>query len=249
MVRPFFFRLDSNRLASAGGRCRVHGCRESCASTELRHRPLRKAEGKNRPSARSCACPPAPRSSSGTNLMRDADMWRCPPISRCRVCRLSTARRQWRRWGRRGSRYRNSVRAVSLHPAALSPTNSAAGSHTGGHSCAGGRRLREAGSKPGMREHRSRGSAVVQGLSFHGMRVSVSALGHWLAMRSRVWVSQTVGSTLFILQVSRRVAMVAAAIRAGEEAVLAGDGPGPDGALGGVGAELDQAVGQEALTA
>jgi hypothetical protein len=41
------------------------------------------------------------------------------------------------------------------------------------------------------------------------MRASISALGHWLAMRSRVWVSRAVGSTLFILQVCRRVAMVA----------------------------------------
>lgn len=31
------------------------------------------------------------------------------------------------------------------------------------------------------------------------MRTSILALGHWLAMRSRVCVSQAVGSTLFIL--------------------------------------------------
>jgi hypothetical protein len=41
------------------------------------------------------------------------------------------------------------------------------------------------------------------------MRAPILALGHWLAMRSRVCVSQAVGSTLFILQVCRRVAMVA----------------------------------------
>lgn len=54
-----------------------------------------------------------------------------------------------------------------------------------------------------------RGVEAVQGLWFQGMRASISALDHWLAMRPRVWVSHAAGSTLFILLVCRRVAMMA----------------------------------------
>ena len=40
------------------------------------------------------------------------------------------------------------------------------------------------------------------------MRSSILALGHWLAMRSSVWASHAIESTLFNLQVCRRMAMV-----------------------------------------
>lgn len=36
---------------------------------------------------------------------------------------------------------------------------------------------------------RKREAETVQALKFQGMRALISALGHWLAIRSRVWVS------------------------------------------------------------
>lgn len=46
-----------------------------------------------------------------------------------------------------------------------------------------------------------------QAWSFHGMRASILLLGQSLAMRTRVWVNQAFGSTLFIFAVCRSVAI------------------------------------------
>lgn len=70
-------------------------------------------------------------------------------------------------------------------------------------------------------------------------------------MRSRVWVSQASGSTLFIFAVCSSVVMVAQvrpppSLPAKSEFFLVID-LWPDGALDDVGVELDAAVGQDAL--
>ena len=45
------------------------------------------------------------------------------------------------------------------------------------------------------------GTVHSAGLKFHGISVSMSLLGHRLAIRSRVCFAQALGSTLFILHV------------------------------------------------